>query len=1177
MIIREYSNVRLVFSESESEAVKIALVNLRRDLIRTLSCSVLLSACKGDDPISEKTDGEVRILIGTTGHLAELDKKVQFDKLKAEDGTYHKEAFLIQEKDGELLIAGTDRRGTIYGIYDFCEGLGVSPWYFFADVPVHRRAEAVIPEGYCKADYPSVEYRGIFINDEEELEHWVWRYMGEETIGVKTYEKIFELLLRLKLNYIWPAMHVNSFNVKQENGALADRMGIVVGTSHCDMLMRSNNREWKPWLAKKGYTDVEYDFSIPGRNREILKEYWKESVEQNRAFEVSYTVGMRGIHDSGFETKSLEGLTGEALLQAKIKLLESVMAAQEEILSDTLEAEPMKIFVPYKEVLELYDNGLAVPEDLTLIWTNDNYGYVRRYPGEKEKARKSGNGIYYHNSYWAPPGASYLFICSIPMAHTRNELLKAYKEGIQKVWVTNFGAIKPLEQQLSFYAKLAWEADGQAWRQLETADESVFLTKWLDSMFTGNIGEKMTPLLLEFDQLTNVRKLEHMDDDCFSQTAYGDEAAQRMHRYETLCRKIGAVYDCLQEEEKDAFFQLVLMKVQAAYFTNGMYYYADRSRLCMKRGKSSDAKRSAQKSHDFDLARRKLLYYYNHVMSNGKWNGILTPEDFPPPRTAMYPSCCVPLEDAADRMIVTVWNDQQSLTFTDGTDKWIELANAGNGTLSYKISVPEWLCAAETSGTLQEEKRILLHVKSQETEKCCEETKPISPQDLVRNGEIIVFCGENEICRIPVTDETAAVRMRVREASQKISLCAETVAVEDSKRCVIEAADGAAVSEPDEAGWKRIPHLGRSQGDLLEAEVPGAQWSCPFYLTEGGNFVLELHRFPTLSSVGRLRIGVSVDNGPMQVFESFSNDEHRADWKYNILNNVDKLCGRFENVTAGLHMLVFTAIDPYISFTRAVLYKEDTPAGRQSDRRSNLGLAASYPQGESLPDKIDLDAFCAHYYGEVTPEPRPVLYLPLAAGENSLAEDDILICSREMKETITPKQILAKAKNPAAENDGTIMIDAASSLANTVCARMQDSADGASWSYCDSPSYAETGLAMYIEKAGMNWEKNPKDAPSLHFTVQTEGGHYCIWVHTWQWGTDCAHFTVGIDGEMVPETALYNGKPLWKYSSEHVWRWAPVWECELEKGEHTISVYSLSSRLRIDQICLKKEGLPPVL
>ncbi len=1211
MTIREYSKIELVSSEAESEAVKIALVNLRRDLIRTLNCSVVETVCKADDPAGDKNGtadkhantsaslsagNVIRILVGTVAHLAELDAKADIAKMQAEDGTYRKEAFLIQEKNGELLIAGTDRRGTIYGMYDFCEWLGVSPWYFFADVLVRRRSEAVIPENFCKVDYPSVEYRGIFINDEEELEHWVWRYMGEETIGVKTYEKIFELLLRLKINYIWPAMHVNSFNLKQENGALADRMGIVVGTSHCDMLMRSNNREWRPWLAKKGYTDVEYDFSIPGRNREILKEYWRESVEQNRDFEVSYTVGMRGIHDSGFETKSLEGLIGEALLKAKIELLESVMAAQEEILSETLDKEPMKTFVPYKEVLELYDNGLKVPEDLTLIWTNDNYGYVRRYPGEKEKARKSGNGIYYHNSYWAPPGASYLFLCSIPMAHTRNELLKAYKEGIQKVWVTNFGAIKPIEQQLSFYAKLAWEADGDAHRDLETFDETIFLTRWLDRMFSGQPGAKLAPLLLEFDQLTNARKLEHMDDDCFSQTAFGDEAAERMHQYEHLCSEIEAIYETLPAAEKDAFYQLVLMKVQAAYFTNGMYYYADRSRLCMRQGKNSDAKRYTDQSHAFDLARRKLLYYYNHVMSNGKWNGILTPEDFPPPRTAMYPACRVPLTTVNDQMIVTCWNNQSELTFTDSTHgnaKWIELANAGDGTLPYKIEMPEWLTIAgalPTEGTLTKETRFVFSVipQTKSAEAVSVESASADEFDdaqsaFVRRGTITVFSGTQRSAVIPVTDETDAVDARVQQAAEAAKLASTAhVAIEDSGRCVIEAGNGTAVSELDEAGWKLIPHLGRSQGSLLEAKTAGAQWSCPLYLTQDGDFVVELHRFPTLNSVGHLRVGISVDNGAMLVFESKSNDEHRADWKHNILNNVDKLSRRIPNLTAGLHKLTFTAIDPYVSFTRAVLYDTKTAAGKQLAQtleapaklvdggyeRSNLGMNPTSSAYELLPTEINLDAYCAHWYGDVTPEPRPVLYLPSAAAKDTLADDDIIIRPEASPAIITPQQILAKAASPVAEADSVIAIDAASALAQTAFASAHDSADGIAWNYCDSPSYGETGLAMYIEEEGFSWAAT--DAPSLRFTVQAEGGHYCIWVHTWQWGTDSSHYTVGIDGAIVPEKELYGGRSLWKYASEHVWKWAPVWECDLSEGQHEISVYSLSSRLRINQIRIEK-------
>ena len=321
--------------------------------------------------------------------------------LRDEKGVLIKEAYLLCVREGRLIIAGSDRRGTIYGIYEFCEKIGVSPWYFWADVPVKEKQEIRLPEDFFRTDHPSVEYRGIFINDEEELEAWVKKHMGEETIGVKTYEKVFELLLRLKANYIWPAMHVNSFNSKRENGALAERMGIVVGTSHCDMLMRSNNREWRPWIAKKGYQDAVYDYSVPGRNREILQEYWRESVEQNQDFEVCYTLGMRGIHDSGFETRGLENKSEEEKRQAKVELLETIIRDQRSILRDTLGHDTMMTFIPYKEVLDLYDHGLEVPEDMTLVWANDNYGYIRRYPSEKEKKRSGGNGIYYHNSYWA--------------------------------------------------------------------------------------------------------------------------------------------------------------------------------------------------------------------------------------------------------------------------------------------------------------------------------------------------------------------------------------------------------------------------------------------------------------------------------------------------------------------------------------------------------------------------------------------------------------------------------------------------------------------------------------------------------------------------------------------------------------------------------------------------------
>ena len=665
-------------SDQETDAVKIAAGNLRTDLTKVFGA-----------PSGRQT---AEILAGTLGVSPDFDALVGTERLShcglyEESGKLRREGYVMYVQEGRLVIAGTDRRGTVYGIYELCGMLGVSPWYFWADVPVKEKETFILPEDFEKADWPSVEYRGIFINDEEELDRWVQKHMGEDTIGVKTYEKIFELLLRLKANYIWPAMHVNSFNMKKENGALADRMGIVVGTSHCDMLMRSNNREWKPWIAKKGYTDAVYDYSIPGRNREILQEYWRESVEQNRDFEVCYTLGMRGIHDSGFETEAIMQLPEEERKAAKVKLLETVIRDQRKILKETLGHDTMMTFIPYKEVLELYDAGLEVPEDMTLVWANDNYGYVRRYPSEKEKKRSGGNGLYYHNSYWAPPSMSYVFLCSIPLAHTAYELGKAWREGIRKLWVMNVGAMKPLEQEIEFFLRLAWEAgkesaprfgalSGKRERPL-SQDVDAYVADWITRNFSsfgnfsssgkisgsgdvsGGIGTQVSELLNDFSQLTNVRKIENMDDDAFSQTAYGDEAAVRIHKYEELFERGNAIYAGLPEKERDAFFQLVLMRIHAAYFTNLAYYYGDRSTLACRQGKFAAAAEYVRKTRKFDDARRKLLVYYNKRMAQGKWDGILDPEGFPPPRAAMLPGCTPPLPE---RLRIRKWPGTEKVT-----------------------------------------------------------------------------------------------------------------------------------------------------------------------------------------------------------------------------------------------------------------------------------------------------------------------------------------------------------------------------------------------------------------------------------------------------------------------------------------------------------------------------------
>lgn len=1228
--ISRYNYIKVDYEAGEPEAVARAAGNLVRDLRRVLDCC---PEPPGNVPFH-------RITVGTLGVSEEICRKAEIGLLADEEGLPYKEAFLIQEKDGELLIAGSDRRGTVYGIYEFCERyLGVSPWYFFGDVPVRRKQEIFFPDGFTRTDRPSVEYRGIFINDEEELEHWVQRYMGEDTIGVKTYEKIFELLLRLKMNYIWPAMHVNSFNLKKENGALADAMGIVVGTSHCDMLMRSNNREWKPWLKKKGYEDAVYDFSIPGRNREILKEYWQESVEQNRDFEVSYTLGMRGIHDSGFETKTLEGKTGKELLEAKLTLLDSVIKAQQEILADTLSHETLKTFVPYKEVLELYDNGLKVPEDLTLIWVNDNYGYVRRYPGEEEKKRRGGNGIYYHNSYWAPPGGSYLFLCSIPLAHTRNELLKAYEEGIRKIWVTNFGAIKPLEQQISFYAALAWEAGK---KDALTDNEELFLEKWIDDTFSGGFGKELAPCLLSFDQLTNTRKVEQMDMDAFSQTAYGDEAAGRIHRYEEMFQKVNRIWKSLPRQEQDAFFQMIAMKFHAAYFTNLMYYYADRSVLCMEQGKEAAAAKYTRQGKLLDRARRSMLSYYNHVMSNGKWNGILTPEDFPPPRTAMHPAFMPPIgakgdasagewdgKDPAEENrflasavsaarteagegagsakaedtgraagpVISLWNEGSEIVFTRPVVKWLEIGNNSKKPCSCRISGPDWIRftdsgLSEVEAAVKEEERILFEADWEKLRRCsekedgksgCAECKP----DVQRiAGEIrITDDGGEVICRIPVSAlpgrepaETGAgessrngepaetVADRSRENAFPVEYVADRshgnvnfAATEDDGRICVEAQNAEAFPAGDllAAGWKRIENLGRDSSALLESRREGAVLSYPVQVFSAGRFLLEMHRFPSLNSVGEICAGVSVDNGQMQILRTESKDEYCGTWKENVRNNVDKLYLELPYMEAGRHVIRIHGISRYFAFTRFVIYTDKR-------KENSLGKEGG---NQHLPLSFDSQAFVREFYGEEAGGllPRPVHYLPLAPEGDSLTMEDIVIQPTVWERTILAEKIVESGRSLFTEAAGAVRIEAAAALAQSTFACTEKG----NWKWCNSPSHGESGLAMYLREENKSREAD-ENAPALRYRIRVTGGDYRIWVRVLMWGEDTSHFTLAIDGKMIPERELYGGHAIWRYSNEQVWKWIPVYKVCLPEGEHLIKVISLCSRLRFEQIYLTK-------
>lgn len=1185
-LFAKHKTVYMYVPEAENEAVHLAAENLVRDIGSVCGCTAVLSSDME----------QCSVIIGTVEQLEPTvrNKGLSVDKLKQEDGSWRWEAFLLEVLDGVLYILGTDRRGAIYGIYDLCEDMGVSPWYYWADVPAKTKDSYCVPRQLSKADWPSVQYRGIFINDEEELDDWAKLHTEDGTIGPATYRHVFELLLRLKANYIWPAMHVNYFNGNPENGRLAEQMGIVVGTSHCDMLLRSNQNEWNPWIEAKGYTDAVYDYSIEGRNREILREYWRESVETNQAYEVSFTMGMRGIHDSGFVTRTINddvSLSEEQKKDAKVRLLGQVIQDQKQILADVLgerkSGEALKTFIPYKEVLTLYDHGLELPDDMTLVWANDNFGHMRRYPNEMERCRKGGNGLYFHCSYWAHPGSamSYLFISSMPLAHTGNELRKSYESGIRKLWVLNIGGLKPVEQDMEYFLRYGWEAGKETGITKNAAE---FTRRWINTNFSGQHGAEAAELYEIFAQVTNVRKLEHMKSDVFSQTAYGDEAGRRLARLEEIFRRGNAIQSSLPPEEREAFFQLFLMKIHASYLTNLEFYFADRSVLSYERGNMQAADQFTELSAKMMDCKRSMLHFYNKIMSGGKWDGMMTPENFPPPVTVMYPARKPALRIEGSNLQVALWNDEEALSFSPHgrRQKWIGLGNQGTGSIPFSITVEagaEWISLSETEGTVQTEKRILVTVADPR-------------QHAGKQGQITVFDHRNS------TAESVQVQIE------------ETMILPEGFVGYIEA-DGYVsmpaaaydrASEGSEAAWVTVPGIGRYEGAAMMAwqdpglrpvdgelsEQPRLEYD--IFLKQGGSHLLEIHRNLTLNSTGRIRLGIGVDHNPPVLVESETRDEWTGQWKDSVFDNGERLIVELPPLSAGAHCLTLYMVDNYVTVSKLVLYtraRKDInlgpiPSSHNGNPVTECGL--EYPAA----DWTELEQLCEELYRTTAGDiPLPdALYVSDAFHKKK--DTTFISCEKlpqlelgaprygEVWKSNGPKDIIREfGSGRFVEEDGVIAIEAEYALENSADAYLTVSTDGSdlAWSHLQAETNGRTGLALHVAPPGILWEE-PEAAPGLHYRMDIRSpGQYRVWLLVRHYNNQSDSCYLALDGVARPLAEQPRKGNLHTYNTAQVYYWCFLSDLELAAGEHVFSILARKSQLRVDRIYLTLgDELPPV-
>ncbi len=542
--------------------------------------------------------GPTAILIGTIGDGGPVDGLVASGKVDAAGVRGQWETFAWQLVTdplpgvrSALVILGSDRRGTAYGCTELSRATGVSPWSWWADVPTPRHGEVAVTAGRHVDGPPGVKYRGIFLNDEDwGLQPWAGKTFDPQlgNVGPKTYEKLYELMLRLRLNYLWPAMHpgTSEFGAVPGNAELADRWAVVMGASHCEPMLR-NNVYWPK-------ADGEWRYDTNGPN--ILK-YWAESVAARGTFEAVWTLGIRGIHD--------RGMNGPPEKSARVRMLEGIFTDQRKLIDGHVTDKfgpPAECFVPYKEVLPIYDDHLKVPDDVTLMWPDDNYGYIRHLPTAAERARAGGNGIYYHLSYQGGP-ASYLWLESISPGLVWEELHKAYQNGVDRMWMLNVGDLKPAEVATDFYSQLAWSPD----RWGPDAQDR-FLRDFFTRTFGADAAGPVFDLQSAFYRLSSERKAE-----CIT-TAWVDglSAAARAdldRRYVALMQQETATAARVPADRADAYFEMVGYAARMLSATGLLYLHLDDDR--------EQAKRWMQYIHD--QTRR-----YNEQVAGGKWRRMMS-------------------------------------------------------------------------------------------------------------------------------------------------------------------------------------------------------------------------------------------------------------------------------------------------------------------------------------------------------------------------------------------------------------------------------------------------------------------------------------------------------------------------------------------------------------------------
>jgi hypothetical protein len=890
----------ILVDAADFPGVRRVAADLRADVERvTGTAPVVLSAVP-----RRATDV---VVVGTLGRSAFVRHLVDTGKIDVGPIRGRWEASLVQvvERpwpgvDRALVIVGSDRRGTIFGAYDVSEQAGVSPWYFWADVPVRHRDQVFVKAGRYLRGEPVVRYRGLFINDEAPaLSGWANEKFGG--FNQRFYARVFELVLRLKANLLWPAMWGSAFGDDDPGSpALADEYGVVIGTSHHEPMMRAHD-EWRrygkgPW----NYAD----------NPDALRAFWTEGIKRTAKFESIVTVGMRGDGDAPMSA------------EANVALLQRIVADQRAILAANrpggLAAVP-QVWALYKEVQDYYEKGMRVPDDVTLLWSDDNWGNIRRLPTAEERSRPGGAGVYYHFDYVGGP-RNYKWLNTVPIAKVWEQMNLAWRYGATRLWIVNVGDIKPMEFPIQFFMDYAWDPG-----RIPAERLGDYTRSWAEREFGPEHAAEIAEIVTRYTTFNGRRKPEMLDPRTYSLVNFR-EAETVVADYRALAERADALSAALPAAAKDAFYQLVQYPVKACAVVNELYVAAGQNRLFAVQGRAS-TNDLAERVRTLFREDARLTREYNEALAGGKWRHMMDQVHLgytywqQPVRNAM-PAVQELQVPAAAEMGVAIegseasWPNDPSgpavlpaLSVFDRQTRYVDVFNRGGQPFEFTVgtSAP-WLVVDAPRGTVTRDRRIEVSARWADV--------PVGTERAT-----ITIAGPGGV-KVPI-----AVPLLNPATPRPENLAGF---VQANGYVSIEAEHWTRASAPEGRQWKVIPAHGRTLSGVTAWPVTpdaslsigdGMRLEYAMYLFATGRTSVSLQLAPTqkLKPGEGFRVGISFDDETPRVVNMHA-DQSNAAWERSVGDGATVVSSEHAIAAPGYHTLKVWAIDPAVVIQKIVVW-----------------------------------------------------------------------------------------------------------------------------------------------------------------------------------------------------------------------------------------------------------------